>query len=106
MMDNKKILIIVGAVLILGISFFAFVNFGQKDMAKEPLFRTQENSSPLPEGEKCVITVRGDKYDVTEFLNEHPGGNIFKCGEDMTKAFNKQHGEKQFRELQKYKVTE
>jgi len=105
-MENKKTIIIISAVLILGISVFAFINFNQKDSTKEPLFRTQEAISPLPEGEKCIITVRGGKYDVTEFLNEHPGGNIFKCGEDMTEAFNKQHGEKQFRELQKYKINE
>jgi cytochrome b involved in lipid metabolism len=32
-----------------------------------------------------IITINNNKYDVTEFLNEHPGGkDVFIDGADMT----------------------
>ena len=37
-----------------------------------------------------IITINNKKYDVTEFLNEHPGGkDVFIDGADMTEKFNK-----------------
>lgn len=41
---------------------------------------------------ECIITINGDQYDVTQFQNLHPGGNIFRCGTDMTSDFENQHG--------------
>lgn len=43
-------------------------------------------------GDSCIITVSGNKYDVTNFRYVHEGGNVFKCGEDMTEVFKKAHG--------------
>jgi len=106
-MDKQRIIFIIGAlVVVLGVAG-AYILFQRSQ--NPPLLRTQESLSSsenkLADEENCVITVRGDKYDVTEFRSKHKGGNIFKCGEDMTEAFNKQHGEKQLRDLQKYKVN-
>lgn len=42
--------------------------------------------------ETCIITINGERYDITEFQNLHEGGNIFKCGTDMTTDFQNQHG--------------
>jgi NAD(P)H-flavin reductase len=37
-----------------------------------------------------IITIDNKLYDITEFINEHPGGkNVFKNGTDMTDDFNK-----------------
>ena len=105
-MDKQKILIAVLNISILGGVVF-FLLFQNKTELPFELRESNNsmNSNSENNNEKCVITVRGDKYDVTEFRNKHKGGNIFKCGEDMTDAFNKQHGDKQFRDLQKYKVN-
>jgi hypothetical protein len=103
-MDKQKIIIIISSIVVVSGAAFAYWYFQKSSEA--PLFRTQDGVSKSTNEykEPCVITVRGDKYDVTEFRNKHKGGNIFKCGEDMTDAFNKQHGEKQLKELQKYKL--
>jgi cytochrome b involved in lipid metabolism len=40
--------------------------------------------------EKCIITIHGQQYDVSSFLEEHPGGaDILKDlhGKDATKDF-------------------
>jgi cytochrome b involved in lipid metabolism len=65
----------------------------------------EENSQTSSIEEKCLIKVDNDTYDVSEFRRKHPGGDIFKCGQDMTNAFYSQHGAKQLREIQKYKVS-
>ncbi len=44
------------------------------------------------ESNRCIITVNMDRYDVTEFRDQHYGGNVFECGEDLTPLFNSQHG--------------
>lgn len=41
---------------------------------------------------RCLITVNGQTYDVTDFRNQHSGGDIFDCGDDMTATFNGEHG--------------
>lgn len=43
----------------------------------------------------CYTTIRGIVYDLTSFINQHPGGaqNILRlCGTDGTSAFENQHG--------------
>lgn len=45
--------------------------------------------------EKCWTVIRGDVYDLTAWINKHPGGdkNILKlCGVGGTQAFEKKHG--------------
>jgi cytochrome b involved in lipid metabolism len=51
----------------------------------------QAASSP----EKCWSAINGKVYDLTAWINKHPGGdkNILKlCGLDGTAAFNGKHG--------------
>lgn len=46
-------------------------------------------------GTSCWVAINGNVYDLTNWINQHPGGperilNI--CGTDATAAFNAQHG--------------
>jgi len=99
-MDKQKFLyLVIGIVLVSGIVIYSTTTSEVKIPAS---LRTEKSEN----SEKCIITVRGGKYDVSEFRNKHQGGDIFKCGEDMTSLFNNQHGEKEFRKLQNYKISE
>lgn len=43
----------------------------------------------------CLTVINGTVYNLTAFINKHPGGdrNILRiCGKDGTSAFNGQHG--------------
>ncbi|MBP9751464.1 MAG: cytochrome b5 domain-containing protein [Candidatus Moranbacteria bacterium] len=43
----------------------------------------------------CLTVIRGTVYDVTAFIDKHPGGdkNILRlCGLDGTASFEKKHG--------------
>lgn len=45
--------------------------------------------------ERCYSAIRGTVYNLTAFIEKHPGGdrNILKiCGKDGTAAFEGQHG--------------
>jgi len=99
---NNKIFILV-AILVTPVLVFFGYDYYQQKQAKD-LKIELESLKKVPESERCVVTIRGDRYDVTTFRSKHPGGNIFKCGEDMTDAFNKQHGESQLRKIQIYKI--
>ena len=57
----------------------------------------------------CWTTISGNVYDLTPFVNSHPGGveNITKvCGIDGTSLFDKQHGDsrKPNNQLEKLKI--
>jgi cytochrome b involved in lipid metabolism len=44
----------------------------------------------------CWVAIRGNVYDVTSYLDEHPGGAdliLNYCGEDATSAYNNKGGE-------------
>jgi NAD(P)H-flavin reductase len=53
-----------------------------------------------------IITIDNKKYDVTEFLNEHPGGkDVFIDGTDMTTEFNNVgHSKSAIKMLEKYLI--
>ena len=53
-----------------------------------------------------IITIDNKKYDVTEFINEHPGGkNVFIDGADMTTEFNNVgHSKSAIKMLEKYLI--
>jgi cytochrome b involved in lipid metabolism len=53
---------------------------------------------------RCLITISGKKYNVTDYRNKHPGGDIFTCGSDMTTAFNNQHGSSTLKKMTQYLV--
>ncbi|MDD2823212.1 MAG: hypothetical protein PHQ59_03975 [Candidatus Daviesbacteria bacterium] len=63
------------------------------------------NSVPSPAAEaKCIITVDNTKYDVTQYRTIHSGGDIFKCGTDMTTIFYKRHSAKLLQQMSQYKI--
>jgi len=53
-----------------------------------------------------IIIINNKKYDITEFINEHPGGNnVFVDGKDMTEEFNKVgHSKQAVKMLEKYLI--
>lgn len=40
----------------------------------------------------CIITLFGKQYDVTSLRTTHSGGDVFKCGTDMSTTYQSQHG--------------
>jgi len=68
-----------------------------------PKSPTNLTASPTTDN-RCIITISNQRYDVTEFRNSHPGGNIFRCGNDMTRDFFGQHGNTQLQQIQQYKI--
>ena len=55
-----------------------------------------------------IIYINKKKYDITEFIKEHPGGaDVFKDGQDMTEAFNDVgHSKEAIKMLETYLVHE
>jgi len=49
-------------------------------------------SNPAKAVTSCIITVSGNKYDVTTLKNSHTGGDVFVCGTDQTALYQGQHG--------------
>ena len=52
----------------------------------------------------CIVTISGSRYDLTAYKRMHPGGNVFRCGTDMTAAFNNQHNPNYLTMIAKYKI--
>jgi hypothetical protein len=59
--------------------------------------------APKPKVATCIITVNGSKYNVQALKSTHSGGNIFKCGTDMTAVFKSNHGVN-YSLIAKYKI--
>jgi NAD(P)H-flavin reductase len=55
-----------------------------------------------------IITINNKKYDITEFINQHPGGkHVFIDGADMTEEFNKVgHSKEAIKMLEKYLIVD
>ncbi|MHB8871013.1 MAG: cytochrome b5 domain-containing protein [Candidatus Doudnabacteria bacterium] len=58
---------------------------------------------------KCWVAISGKVYDLTKWVDMHPGGpeNILAiCGTDATQAFNNQHGgqRRPMQELTMFKI--
>jgi hypothetical protein len=51
---------------------------------------TNQNDTVV-ENDRCIITIDGEQYDVTNFIPMHPGGDVYRCGEDMSEEFHQQH---------------
>jgi cytochrome b involved in lipid metabolism len=59
---------------------------------------TMEEISKHNSKESCWTVIRGDVYDLTNWIEKHPGGadKILRlCGKDGTDLFIKQHGGKE-----------
>ena len=78
----------------------------QTSPAASPSPTGQAKTSPTPDA-RCIITVDGQRYDVSSYRNVHPGGDVFQCGTDMSAAFHAQHGDgaKQLQIMQSLKVN-
>lgn len=65
-----------------------------KNEAK-PKIQSAPTSAPAQiqsaQSNRCIIIIKGQRYDVTDFRAKHPGGDIFVCGTDITKSFFSQH---------------
>lgn len=53
---------------------------------------------------RCIITVSGSKYNVTDFRNIHSGGDIFVCNSDMTSTFFGQHSQRILEQMVRYRL--
>lgn len=98
MEKNKLIIIVFVAFAVVSLGTYFFIS--TKNVYNSS---NSENNESLVLAD-CIITIRGEKYNVKDFRNLHKGGDIFKCDTDMTEAFNNQHGEKQLEKIQKYIV--
>lgn len=82
----KKTLVVI--MVVVGVIFASFFFISRNNRSETPL-------------EVCNVTILGVTYDVTNFREQHEGGDIFECGTDMTKQFTQQHGE-DLQRLQRY----
>ena len=86
MNNNKKFTIILLGLVLLVIALGSIKGY------KDYIFNKTNSVSQNIESEgKCIITIQGGQYDVTSFRTEHPAGDVFKCGDDMTQAFKGAH---------------
>ena len=60
-------------------------------------------ASPTPDS-RCIISINGVSYDVTQFRFIHDGGDIFTCGKDMTSVFFGQHDTQTLQKMEKYRL--
>lgn len=66
------------------------------------------SSTPVPtvaNANRCVITIDNQQYDVTNFRDQHSGGDVFDCGTDMSSVFHGKHGAKELRYMARYKIS-
>lgn len=57
-----------------------------------------------PVSQSCVVTIDGARYDIIQFKRIHSGGDIFKCGADMSGDFWSRHSQKQLNQMQQYRI--
>lgn len=72
-----------------------------KPQANAPATVTQPTVGPAP---ACVVTVDGVKYNVSVFRNIHSGGDIFRCGADVSSEFWGRHSQRQLNQMQQYRI--
>lgn len=54
---------------------------------------------------KCIIRIDSQQYNVTELRETHSGGDVFKCGTDMTSAFYSRHDASYLLMMEQYKIN-
>jgi len=105
---NKQTIITI-AVTVVAVIITAGVIFKQSSRpatVTKPMDQAQ-TTPQVPAQEKCIVTVGGNKYDVTAFISLHPGGpEKIKawCGKDATEIFNAKHSDKAKAKLETMKV--
>jgi cytochrome b involved in lipid metabolism len=75
----------------------------------EEKYYTMEEVQKHNSRESCWTVVREDVYDLTKWIDKHPGGadKILKlCGKDGTQAFERKHGgqEKPEKSLEQFEI--
>lgn len=110
-MTKKKVFIVLGAVLLLAAACSKSNNQNQSgaSLTNVTLSQQQSGASSTPSQiktygltevqaanseAKCWTIIDGKVYDVTGWINKHPGGSkaiLGLCGKDGTSAFKKQH---------------
>lgn len=100
----KALIGLVAAAALVGAGWFMFrgaaptVDKGQMATDSVPVEKrsyTMDEVSAHKDASSCLTVIRGNVYDVTAFIDKHPGGdkNILKlCGLDGTEAFERKHG--------------
>ncbi len=74
------------------------------DTSTPPPAPPAPDPSVPPPDPRCLITISGGQYDVTEFRHIHSGGDVFQCGTDMTAAFLSRHPASFLSKMSQYKV--
>jgi len=59
--------------------------------------------TPTPDT-RCIIVIDGQKYNVTNFQDQHSGGNIFNCGTDMSSDFHNKHPASYLQIMSQFKI--
>ena len=83
--------------------------------ANAPVTTTQTNTQnlvvdvvpttpPVVVDNRCIVTIDGGRYDVSQFRNLHSGGDIFQCGTDMSAIFHGQHDSSYLSRMSQYKI--
>ena len=78
----------------------------------EPTVRTAKPPEPgkvavaaAPTKEsRCIITIDSQRYDVIIFRQLHSGGDIFRCGTDMSNTFHQRHPDSFLQTMTSYKI--
>ena len=53
---------------------------------------------------RCLITIDGQRYDVSVYRNQHSGGDVFRCGSDMSSIFHNRHPSSFLSRMSQYKI--
>ena len=83
---------------------------GQQRSSSTTIQPSAQNTAAVPPAAastpdtRCIITIDGAKYDVTQFRSMHSGGNIFSCGSDMSATFWSQHGQGTLNQMAQYRI--
>jgi cytochrome b involved in lipid metabolism len=77
-------------------------------MLLSPRFLDQEKKSFPAISEKMIVKFRGDEYDISDFINKHPGGKkilIDNNGNDVEKLMaDSEHSKHAYETLSRYKI--
>jgi cytochrome b involved in lipid metabolism len=94
MTNSKKLIIVLVLIIIAGGGYF-FVR--KQNTSSGPTPSEQYTLADVATHNKeadCWTTIRGGVYDVTSWINQHPGGKaaiLATCGIDATSMFKDQH---------------
>lgn len=108
-MKSKIIGLIIGVFVLGGLMIASFFNSTQR--VEQPantttVATTSTSTTPTSSYTQAQVAVHGDStscwsivnnnvYDLTDWINKHPGGDqaiLGMCGKDATDAFERQHG--------------